>query len=63
MLLATLFKRSIEEDLSKSSEADRRRSRDADLSLPADVLESKSIESISSFTYEYRGRVQRQIEW
>ena len=50
VLLATLFRRSMDEDLSRSSEAERSRSSDADLSLPADVFESRSMESISSFT-------------
>ena len=56
-LFATHLRRDIDEDFNRSREAERRRSREADRSLPPidDVL-FKSMESINSFTWSSEAR-------
>ena len=55
-LLATLFRSDIDEDFSRSREADLSRSSDADRMRPTGVPVFKSMESINSFTWSSEAR-------
>ena len=55
-LFATLFSSDIDEDFSRSREAERSRSSEADRMRPTGVPAFKSMESINSFTYRKEAR-------
>ena len=56
-LLATLFNSDIDEDFSRSREAERSRSSEADRMRPTGVPAFKSMESINSFTCHNKTRI------